>query len=106
MTVGSSGLWVRFLVHMTPPLSDIRTIFDDISDVFIEDVFRPATGIMNLLDPPQSGGLAAPTLWPDLRESPADNDPIVTNSPKGTFLMISNDTGWSTDGASRPDARP
>ena len=60
MTVGSSGLWVRFLVHMTPPLSDIRTIFDDISDVFIEDVFRPATGIMNLLDPPQSGGLAAP----------------------------------------------
>ena len=32
-----------------------------------------------------SGGLASLTLWPDLRESPADGAAIVTQSPKGTF---------------------
>ena len=44
-----------------------------------------------------SGGLAALTLWPDLRESPADGAAIVTQSPKGTFRMTTNDKGWSKD---------
>ena len=44
-----------------------------------------------------SGGLANLTLWPDLRDSPADGAAIVTQSPKGTFRQTANDSGWSTD---------
>ena len=44
-----------------------------------------------------SGGLASLTLWPDLRESPADGAAIVTASPKGTFRLAANDGGWTTD---------
>lgn len=44
-----------------------------------------------------SGGLANLTLWPDLRESPADGAAIVSQSPKGTFRLTSNDSGWTTD---------
>ena len=57
------------------------------------------TRLHQVLDDADSdgGGLAALTIWPDLRESPADGAAIVTNSPKGTFRMTSNDTGWSTD---------
>lgn len=44
-----------------------------------------------------SGGLAALTLWPDLRESPADGAAVVTQSPKGAFRQTANDSGWTTD---------
>ena len=53
-----------------------------------------------------SGGLASLTLWPDLRESPADGAAIVTASPKGTFRVAANDGGWTTDEASRQEAMP
>ncbi len=44
-----------------------------------------------------SGGLASLTLWPDLRDSPADGAAIVTQSPKGTFRQTANDSGWTAD---------
>ena len=44
-----------------------------------------------------SGGLASLTLWPDLRDSPADGAAIVTVSPKGAFRLAANDGGWTTD---------
>lgn len=44
-----------------------------------------------------AGGLASLTLWPDLRESPADGAAIVTQSPKGTFRQTANDSGWTAD---------
>ena len=58
-----------------------------------------ATRLHQVLEDADSdaGGLAALTLWPDLRESPADGAAIVTNSPKGTFRLTTNDSGWSTD---------
>lgn len=43
------------------------------------------------------GGLAALTLWPDLRESPADGAAVTTQSSKGAFRLTTNDAGWSTD---------
>ena len=43
------------------------------------------------------GGLAALTLWPDLRESPADGAAVTTQSAKGTFRLTANDAGWTTD---------
>ena len=44
-----------------------------------------------------SGGLASLTIWPDLRDSPADGAAVVTQAPKGTFRLAANDNGWSTD---------
>lgn len=44
-----------------------------------------------------AGGLASLTLWPDLRDSPADGAVIVTQSAKGAFRQTANDSGWSTD---------
>lgn len=44
-----------------------------------------------------AGGLASLTLWPDLRDSPADGTAIVIQSPKGAFRQTANDSGWSTD---------
>ena len=43
------------------------------------------------------GGLATLTLWPDLRESPADGAAVTTQSSKGAFRLTTNDAGWSTD---------
>ena len=42
-------------------------------------------------------GLASLTLWPDLRDSPADGAAVVTQSPKGTFRQSANDSGWTAD---------
>jgi len=44
-----------------------------------------------------SGGLASLTLWPDLRDSPADGAAVVIQSPKGTFRQSANDSGWTAD---------
>ncbi len=43
------------------------------------------------------GGLAALTIWPDLRESPADGAAVASQSPKGAFRLTANDSGWSSD---------
>ena len=34
------------------------------------------------------------TLWPSLRVSPADNDPVVVSSAKGLFRLTTNKTDW------------
>lgn len=39
-------------------------------------------------------GEATIDIWPRLRESPSNNEAIVTSSPKGTFRLSSNDQGW------------
>jgi len=36
-------------------------------------------------------------LWPRIRESPADNSPIVIASPKGIFRLIGNEPTWEQD---------
>ena len=44
-----------------------------------------------------AGGEATLSIWPRLRESPADNAAIVTSNCRGTFRLARNDTGWQTD---------
>ena len=58
-----------------------------------------ATRLHQVLEDADSdaGGLASLTLWPDLRESPADGAAIVTQSPKGAFRQTANDSGWTAD---------
>ena len=43
------------------------------------------------------GGNATLTLWPNLRESPGNNDPIVVSSAKGLFALMSSSMEWSTN---------
>jgi len=40
------------------------------------------------------------TIWPKLRSSPADNAALVVTGPVGRFVLASNETDWSIDGAS------
>lgn len=39
-------------------------------------------------------GNATLTIYPDLRTSPADNETITVNSPKGVFRLSSNQSAW------------
>ena len=41
-----------------------------------------------------AGGEVTLTLWPDLRVSPADNDPVVVSAAKGLFRLTTNKTDW------------
>lgn len=45
------------------------------------------------------GGAATLDIWPSLRSSPGDDDPLVIASPVGQWRMVSNDPGWDTDEA-------
>src|SRR5690606_29710551 len=47
-----------------------------------------------------SSGEVTLDIWPRLRESPADNAPLVTSTPKGLFRLASNETSWDADLAS------
>ena len=40
-------------------------------------------------------GEATIDIWPRLRESPDDNEDIITSSTKGTFRLSKNIQGWS-----------
>lgn len=42
-------------------------------------------------------GNATLELWPDLRESPADNDPIVIASAQGRFKLATNMRQWTLE---------
>lgn len=44
-------------------------------------------------------GNATLEIWPRLRESPADNAPIVVSSPKGVFRLSSNVREWALERA-------
>lgn len=46
-------------------------------------------------------GEAALTLWPNMRESPADNSPVITSSPQGVFRLINNTNGWDINSESQ-----
>lgn len=78
MTIDSNGLWVRFRVNLIPPMAQIGTIFDDLTDFFIEDVFRPATRLMRELgfegdpqrEPGPDVGIRA-DLSPELLDEPS-----------------------------------
>lgn len=45
-------------------------------------------------------GAATLTIWPDLRNTVADNAPITVSSPKGLWRLSSNETEFSIDEAS------
>lgn len=44
-------------------------------------------------------GGATVSIWPALRESPADNAPLVLTNPAGTFRLAENTREWSVDRA-------
>jgi hypothetical protein len=44
-------------------------------------------------------GEATLDIWPALRSSPADNAALTVSSPKGRFMLASNETEWSIDEA-------
>ncbi|MEC9346052.1 MAG: hypothetical protein VYB54_07480 [Pseudomonadota bacterium] len=46
-----------------------------------------------------SAGAATLEIWPALRASPADNDPITLASTRGVFRLDGNITSWSVDKA-------
>ena len=45
-------------------------------------------------------GEAAVSIWPQLREPPADGAVITTSNCKGTFMLASSSMPWSTDALS------
>lgn len=46
-----------------------------------------------------AGGLAAIDIWPALRASPADNDPITVNATKGLWRLAATGQRWDIDEA-------
>lgn len=42
-------------------------------------------------------GQATVEIWPNLRESSTNGEPLVTNAPKGTFRLATGEVLWSTD---------
>ncbi len=46
-----------------------------------------------------SSGAATLTLWPELRESPANNDPVTVSSALGHFRLLENLSEFSIDEA-------
>ena len=43
------------------------------------------------------GGLATLSFRPRLRTAPANNDPLTTSSPTGTFVLADGVTGWTNN---------
>lgn len=41
-----------------------------------------------------SGGNAIIDIWPRIRESPANNEPLVLTNTSGTFMLEDNEMGW------------
>ena len=46
-----------------------------------------------------AGGFAELSIWPALRESPPDDEPIILNSPKGKFRLVEPDIEYTIDAA-------
>lgn len=61
-----------------------------------------ATRLYKVLDDVDSDGLGEATIniWPNLRQSPADNAEVFISSPKGQWRLAANDTNFSIDEAS------
>ncbi len=49
--------------------------------------------VLNNVDS-DSGGSATIDIWPQLRQSPLDNDPPITTNPQGLFRLASNEFTW------------
>ncbi|MDV2503077.1 MAG: hypothetical protein RX318_03910 [bacterium] len=60
-----------------------------------------STRLHKVLDDANSdgGGNATLTIWPNLRTSPADDDPITVSNAKGTFRLAQNEMPWEVDEA-------
>ena len=61
-----------------------------------------ATRLYKVLDDVNSdgGGAASLNLFPNLRQSPADNSALVVSSPKGQWRLSANETSFAIDEAS------
>lgn len=46
-----------------------------------------------------AAGLGYLQFSPPLRNSPADNDPVIVNMPMGRFIMSASETGWDSSPA-------
>lgn len=46
-----------------------------------------------------SGGNAVIDIWPRIRESPANNEPLVLNNTIGTFMLDGNEMPWDINEA-------
>lgn len=57
--------------------------------------------IYRVLNDVNANGLGQATIdiWPRLRESPADNEPLVLSNTAGTFRLLSNEMDYSIDNA-------
>lgn len=44
-----------------------------------------------------SAGNAVISVWPSLREHPADGDAVILNNPRGLFRLAQNKRTWSQD---------
>jgi hypothetical protein len=42
-----------------------------------------------------ASGSSTLNIWPQIRESPADGDTIITHNTQGLFRLKSNTRGWS-----------
>ena len=47
-----------------------------------------------------ASGNGSVDIWPNLRASPADGDPVVVNGAKGLFRLMSDESSWNTNAAS------
>jgi hypothetical protein len=79
---------------------------NSITGILLEfDYFQLGSGSMArlyaVLNDADSDGAGAATLdiWPSLRGSPGDDDPLIIAAPVGLWRMVSNDPGWDTDEA-------
>lgn len=54
--------------------------------------------ILNDVDS-DGGGNATIDIWPQLRQSPPENEPLVTTNPRGIFRLASNEFSWDVDTA-------
>lgn len=50
---------------------------------------------MAIADTDTAAAAGTLTFRPRLRSAPADNDPITTTNPTGTFLLADNSVGWA-----------
>lgn len=50
--------------------------------------------ILNASVDADGAGAASIDIWPRLRESPSDNEPIVSTNPRGTFRLGGNEMAW------------
>ena len=72
-----AGDWIQLGTHTTCRL---HKVLDDVNS--------------------DAGGNATINIFPDLRYSPANDAPIVVNSPKGQWRLAANETNFSIDEAS------